>query len=185
MTRLATRAPQDLPQWHYDDVSDALLSGRVDLAAAWPGGWSSIREVDLPLVPSPYPAGTHRSVTYSGCHAWAIPKTCGDLQGATELVQRLSGHHVQALDAAGGSMCAHTDALASLEPVGEQDRLRLQLTQEAISSMMITYPSLRLFPSIEAAGATLISATLRGDISPADATTRLQHDARSVLRLGD
>ncbi len=42
---LAARAPRDLVDWHYDGVDAALLDGRVDAAAAWPGGFGAIRAV--------------------------------------------------------------------------------------------------------------------------------------------
>lgn len=34
LCRLATRAPADLVNWHYDQVDAALLDGRLDAAAA-------------------------------------------------------------------------------------------------------------------------------------------------------
>ncbi len=181
MKRLGQRAPRELPDWHYNDVSAALLDGRVDLAAAWPGGWSAIQASTLPLVPSRYPAGSRRSVSYSGCHAWAIPKTCGDVSGATALIERLCSTEVQALDASAGSMCAHINALQVVTPVNEVDSLRLQITRETISSMMITYPPLRLFPLIEDAGAQLVSAVLRGEVTPGEAAMRMQREAHHVL----
>src|SRR5204863_348716 len=72
---LARGAPADLADWHYDQVDAALLDGRVDCAAAWPGGCDAIRASALyeHLRPAIYPGG----VSYSGCHAWAIPTTCG------------------------------------------------------------------------------------------------------------
>ena len=88
LCRLAARAPDDLPEWHYDQVDAALLDGRVDAAAAWPGGFGAIRRAiagGRRLVPHPYPGG----VSYAGCHSWAIPTTCGDLdvaEGGQEVV---------------------------------------------------------------------------------------------------
>ena len=122
LCRLAARAPDDLVDWHYDEVDAALLGGRVDAAAAWPGAWGEIRASGAPLVPYLYPAGPARRVSYAGCHAWAIPRTCGDLDGAIALVERLLGAALQVVDAAGGSMCAHRDALAAVEPRGRGRR---------------------------------------------------------------
>ncbi|MDQ1374861.1 MAG: multiple sugar transport system substrate-binding protein, partial [Actinomycetota bacterium] len=69
---LAAKAPADLPEWHYDQVDDALLDGRVALAAAWPGATGPIRRSALAdrLAPAPYPAGPARQVSYAGCHSW-------------------------------------------------------------------------------------------------------------------
>lgn len=183
MQRLADRAPADLPNWHYDDVDRALLDGRVDLAAAWPGGWGAIRRSPLAdvLVPSAYPAGTARRVSYSGCHAWAIPTTCGDVEGATALVERLLGREAQALDAAGGSMCAHEEALAAVEPDGDVDAARLAITRATIAEAMITYPPLDRFPAIEDAAWSAIQRALRGELGPAAAVEAMQTAAERVL----
>jgi multiple sugar transport system substrate-binding protein len=177
MAELASRAPIDMPTWHYDDVDRALLNGRIDAAAAWPGGWTAIQSSGLPLRPSLYPGGAARRVSYSGCHAWAIPQSCGDLPGAVALVQRLCAYEAQMIDATGGSMCAHTDALRNVEPVSETDRLRIELTSETIRDMMITYPPLPYFPPIESAGASAITAVLQGRLSPADAAVSIQRAA--------
>jgi multiple sugar transport system substrate-binding protein len=182
MATLANRAPHQLPDWHYDDVDRALLAGTIDMAAAWPGGWAAIRACDLELVPSLYPAGTHRHVSYSGCHAWAIPQTCGDFVGAQALVQRLCSAPVHLIDAEAGSMCAHTTALSSVVPTNAVDRLRLELTQATIASSMITYPALARFPTIEDAGAALISTMLRERNKPAAAAHSMQRAAEAAWR---
>jgi len=180
---LAARAPGDLPQWHYDEVDAALLEGRVDAAGAWPGAWEQIRPAALAgeLVPHPYPAGAERRVTYSGCHAWAIPRTCGDLPGAVELVQRLIGADAQAVDARGGSICAHREALASVVPGSDVDRQRLDITRAMIDTAMITYPPLPRFPEVEDAGWAAINAALRGRLSPADAAGAIRTAAVAVV----
>jgi multiple sugar transport system substrate-binding protein len=183
LCRLASRAPRELPGWHYDDVDAALLDGRVDAAGAWPGAWGVIRAAGRPgaLVPHPYPAGPSRRVTYAGCHAWAVPRTCGDLDGALGLLDRLLGADAQSLDAAGGSICAHQSALAAVEPRDDVDRRRLEITRQMIDEAMITYPPLVRFPEIEDAGWSAIREALLGHHSPADATRAIQAAAEAVL----
>ena len=183
LCRLAAAAPADLPDWHYDDVDAALLDGRVDAAGVWPGGWGPIRDSPLAdrLSPHPYPSGPVRRATYSGCHSWAIPTTCGDLDAALALLHRLVGAEAQAIDAKGGSICAHSTALAAVEPDGDVDRRRLAITRQMIDEAMITYPPLARFPEIEDAGWAAIHAALRGEISPAVAAQRVQHVAEQVL----
>ena len=183
LCRLAARAPADLVDWHYDQVDAALLDGRVDAAAAWPGGWDAIRSSALAdrLVPYPYPAGPTRRVSYAGCHAWAIPNTCADLDGARQLLHRLSSEEMQAVDAAGGSMCAHRGALAAVEPQHDVDRRRLEITRQMIDEAMITYPPLVRFPEIEDAGWSAIRDALRGLHSPAEATRAIQAAAEQIL----
>jgi multiple sugar transport system substrate-binding protein len=182
LCRLAERAPRDLVDWHYDQVDAALLDGRLDAAAAWPGAWGSIRESPR-LVPHFYPSGPAQRVSYAGCHAWAIPHTCGAVDGAVELVRRLLGAELQAADAAGGNMCAHRDALARVAPVNDVDRQRLEITRRTIDEAMITYPPLERFPEIEDAGWTAIRDALRGNLTPGDAARTIQSTAELVLSL--
>jgi multiple sugar transport system substrate-binding protein len=183
LCRLAARAPTDLADWHYDGVDAALLDGRVDAAAAWPGGWGAIRDSDAAahLTPFLYPAGTARRVSYSGCHAWAIPTTCGDLDGAVALVTDLLGPEAQALDAAGGNMCAHVGALAAVEPENATDARRLGITRATIDAAMITYPALVRFPEIEDAGWSAIRDALVGRADARAATAAIQRAAEAVL----
>jgi len=184
LCRLAARAPDDLVDWHYDEVDRALLTGRVDAAAAWPGAWNAIRSSTLAgvLAPHLYPAGPSRRVSYAGCHAWAIPQTCGDLAGAVALVNRLLSADLQRVDAAGGNVCAHRAALADIPPAGDTDAGRLEITRRTIDEAMITYPPLVRFPEIEDAGWTAIRDALRGLHSPADAARAIQAEAQRQLR---
>ncbi len=181
---LAARAPADLVDWHYDDVDAALLDGRVDAAAAWPGGFGAIRASSLAerLQPHLYPTGPARRVSYSGCHAWAIPRTCGDLDGAVALLTRLIGADAQGVDAAGGNICAHRPALRAVEPQGELDRRRLAVTRGMIDDAMISYPPLARFPEIEDAGWSALRDALRGKYTAVQAVAAIQDAAEAVLR---
>lgn len=183
LVRLAQRAPDELSLWHYDDVDRALLDGRVDAAAMWPGAWGAISRSSIAdrLAPHLYPAGTQRRVSYSGCHGWAIPRTSQDLDGAVSLLHQLVGHDAQALDARGGTLCAHREALAALIPVDDTDRSRLEITQRTIENSMITYPPLAQFPAIEDAGWSVIHDVLEHRVSATEAGARIQHAAEAVL----
>ena len=183
LVALARRGPADLPTWHYDQVDAALLGGTVDAAAAWPGGWGPISRSQFAEVLSPhlYPAGSHRRVSYSGCHAWAIPTTCGDIGAALEVLHLLMSHEAQSVDAAGGNICAHEAALAAVQPVNDTDRRRLEITRRTIDEAMICYPPLAKFPAVEDAGWSAIQSALEGRLTPRDAVAAIQRSAESVL----
>ncbi|MEY2473122.1 MAG: multiple sugar transport system substrate-binding protein [Actinomycetota bacterium] len=173
---LAQRAPADLPDWHYDQVDAALLEGRVDCAAAWPGGYDAIAASSLykSLRPALYPGG----VSYSGCHAWAIPTTCADVDRAAEFVQQLSSFETQARES---GIPAHVEALAARTPRDAVDAERLAVTQQTIAEAMITYPHIEGFDAIENAGWQAINAAIRGEIDIPEATRRMQAAAEAVL----
>jgi multiple sugar transport system substrate-binding protein len=171
------RPPADLPTWHYDEVDAALLDGRIDAAGAWPGGYGAIRASSLPLTPHPYPGG----VSYAGCHSWAIPNTCADLDGARELVQRLAGFELGVLDGSGGTVPANVAAFATNEGADEIDARRLAITRETIAGGMLTYPPLERFPAVEDAGWQAINDALRGRRDPAEVPALIQTAAEAVL----
>lgn len=180
LCQLAAAAPAELSKWHYDGVDAALMSGAVVAAAAWPGSTSQLRAAPVELEPHPYPAGPVRRVTYSGCHSWAIPATCGDLDAAVALVTDLCSAEVQALDAATGSVCANLDAFAAVEPIDAIDARRLALTREAIATQMITYPPLAQFPEIEDPGWMALRDVLVGTCTPTSAVDRIAAAIASV-----
>ncbi len=188
---LAARAPDDLPQWHYDQVDAALLDSRVDAAGMWPGAWGAVRSAQIDtecgsgttrtLEPFRYPAGSARWVSYAGCHAWAVPTTCGDVPAATALLNTLMSAPTHALDAQGGSVCAHVGAFAAVEPVNETDQRRLEIITDTIEHAMITYPPHPRFPEVEDIGWHAIHDALCGRITAAAAVTAVQHHAERLL----
>ena len=184
LCRLGGLAPPDLPEWHYDQVDDALLEGRVDLAAAWPGGYGPIRASTIAdhLAPAPYLAGRATWVSYSGCHSWAVPSTCGDVEGAIALIELLTGADAAAHDARGGSIPAHVAALEDVVPAGPVDAERLAITRRTIADAMITYPPLVRFPEVEDAGWGALNAALRGELDPRATVAQIQQAAEDALR---
>lgn len=176
---LAARAPDDLADWHYDQVDAALLDGRVDCAAAWPGGYGAIRDSSLGEVlrAAPYLGGPAARVSYSGVHGWAIPTTCGDLDGAIDLVTRLCSAELHQREADAGGIPAHVAVLQS----GDPDDDRLRITRETIERHMITYPHLVRFPEVEDAGWGAIHDALIGTLTPAVAVQRIQIAAEAAL----
>lgn len=161
--------PDGITSWHYDEVDAALVAGVVDCAASWPGATTELRESAIggKLRPAPYPAGPLRRVSYSGCHGWAIPRTCGDLDRAVELVEKLCSPEFHTVEASLGGIPARTDVLGSIEPVDEIDAERLDVTRRTIAEAMITYPALERFPVLEDTGSAAITALLAGE-SPID-----------------
>lgn len=180
LQRLAAKAPEDLPSWHYDDVDEALLAGRVAMAAAWPGGYERIRRSGRydTLAPARYPGGK----SYSGCHGWAIPTTCGDVPAAVALLERLASLEAGRAEAAAGGIPAHTTALAEHEPADAVDAARLEVTVATIAGGMLTYPPLERFDEVEDAAWGALHDAVSGRCSPADAVIAMQRAAEEILR---
>lgn len=180
---LARNAPPELPDWHYDEVDAALGSGRIALAAAWPGATGALRAsaVGRELEPHPYLSGPLGLRSYAGCHAWAIPKTCGDLDAARALVERLCSAEAHLLEAASGAVCARVDVFAAERGRDEIDARRLDITRRTIADGMITYPALSRFPEIEDAGWGALHRALCGELDAGAALREVQSAAEHVL----
>lgn len=167
IVELGSRCPDGtdgITSWHYDEVDGALMAGLVDCAASWPGATSELRmsPVGGHLRPAPYPAGPVRRVSYSGCHGWAIPTTCGDPDGAIGLVERLCSADFHRIEASTGGIPARSDVLSSIEPIDDVDTERLDVIRSTIADAMITYPPLERFPTLEDTGSEAISRLLAG-----------------------
>ena len=183
LVALGRRAPADLPSWHYDQVDGALGAGRVALAAAWPGATAALRAsaAGPDLEPHPYLSGPLGLRSYAGCHAWAIPTTCGDLDGALRLVERLCSAEANALEAASGAVCAHVAAFAAVRPADEIDARRLAITRDTIADGMIMYPPLVRFPAVEDAGWSALHRALLGTLDSTAALDTMQAAAAATL----
>jgi len=180
---LARHAPRALPDWHYDQVDAALGTGQVALAAAWPGATASLRAAEhgAHLEPHPYLAGPLGLRSYAGCHSWAIPTTCGDLDGARRLVERLCSAEANGLEAASGAVCAHVDVFAAVRGRDDLDARRLAITRRTIADGMVTYPPLVRFPEVEDAGWGALQRAVRGEIDADAALAEMQRAAERVL----
>ena len=181
---LARRAPAELPSWHYDQVDDALGSGRVALAAAWPGATrSAVRRAGRGRTSSRIPISPARSA-------------CARTPAATR-------GRFRAPAATSTARCAWSNACARPRPTrsrrraarsartsrhsrpcgprDERDARRLAITRATIADGMITYPPLVRFPAVEDAGWTAIHRALRGELEPAAALDSMQSAAAAAL----
>jgi multiple sugar transport system substrate-binding protein len=183
LVRLAKNAPPGLCDWHYDQVDEALGAGRVALAAAWPGGTRALlaSPVGDDLEPHPYLSGSLGLRSYAGCHAWAIPRSCGDLDGALRLLERLGSVEAHALEASSGAVCARADVFGALRGADARDARRLEITRDTVAHGMLTYPPLARFPEVEDAGWGALQRALRGEIDARAALEEMQSAAVRVL----
>ena len=181
LVQLASRAPDALTGWHYDDVDGALARGDVAVAAAWPGATATLRAARPGLEPHTYLAGPDGVRSYAGCHGWGIPRTCADRDAAVALLEVLSSAAAHAQEARSGAVCAHVEVFAGVEPLDAVDARRLEITRATIATGMITYPPLTDFPAVEDAGWGAIRAALRDEVSAEAALRALQADAESAL----
>src|SRR5215210_3794850 len=148
-------APEETPEWHYDDVAACFRDGRAAMSTDWPGGFYTYEEegsavadrFDLAL----YPEGRAGRFIYAGCHTFAIPTTVRDRHAALALLRFLSSRESQTYEASLGTLPAREDSLEdarSEAPAGSLAARRWDLLEEAKGAALIP-PKHENYPAVE------------------------------------
>lgn len=148
-------APEETPEWHYDEVAACFREGRAAMSTDWPGGFYTYEEqgsavadrFDLAL----YPQGRAGRFIYAGCHTFAIPNTVRDRPAALALLRFLTSRESQALEARLGTLPAREDSLEDAQaaaPNGSLAARRWSLLEEAKEAALIP-PKHPNYPAVE------------------------------------
>jgi multiple sugar transport system substrate-binding protein len=148
-------APEETPEWHYDEVAACFREGRAAISTDWPGGFYTYEEegsavagrFDLAL----YPEGRAGRFIYAGCHTFAIPNTVRDRPAALALLRFLTSRESQAREARLGTLPAREDSVEdarSADPEDSQAARRWSLLDEAKESVLIP-PKHPNYPVVE------------------------------------
>ncbi len=148
-------APEETPEWHYDEVAACFREGRAAISTDWPGGFYTYGEegsavgdrFDLAL----YPEGRAGRFIYAGCHTFAVPNTVRDRPAALALLRFLASRESQAYEARLGTLPAREDSLEDARaaaPDGSLAARRWSLLEEAKAAALIP-PKHPNYPAVE------------------------------------
>jgi multiple sugar transport system substrate-binding protein len=149
-------APEETPEWHYDEVAACFREGRAAMSTDWPGGFYTYEDPEQSAVVGSYdvalyPEGRAGLHIYSGCHTFAIPGTVRDRPAAVELLRFLTSRESQAFEARLGTLPARNDSLGDARagaPPGSLAERRWGLLQEAQEAALIP-PKHENYPAVE------------------------------------
>jgi multiple sugar transport system substrate-binding protein len=149
-------APEETPEWHYDEVAACFREGRAAMSTDWPGGFYTYEDPEQSAVVGSYdvalyPEGRAGLHIYSGCHTFAIPRTVRDRPAAVELLRFLTSRESQAFEARLGTLPARNDSLGDVRaeaPLGSLAERRWGLLQEAQEAALIP-PKHENYPAVE------------------------------------
>jgi multiple sugar transport system substrate-binding protein len=138
-------APEETPDWHYDEVAACFREGRAAMSTDWPGGFYTYEDPETSAVAGSYdvalyPEGEAGRYIYSGCHTFAIPGTVRDRPAAVELLRFLTSRESQAFEARLGTLPARNDSLGDARaeaPAGSLAERRWGLLEEAQEAALI------------------------------------------------
>ncbi|MGC4106828.1 MAG: extracellular solute-binding protein [Thermomicrobiales bacterium] len=161
--------PPAMLDWDFGDVTQAFLRGEVGMVGDWPSSLPTIADPAVSaaagdMVCSLYPSGPAGRFIYSGSHSFAITRACRDIPAAKDLLLALTSAEGQVIEARAGSLSTRSDvaAIIDTETTDPEKRAWLALLDETMVCSMLSYPSLRSYPRIEAIGYEAISGALRG-----------------------
>ena len=149
-------APEETPNWHYDEVAACFREGKAAMATDWPGGFYTFEDPNQSEIVNRfevalYPEGLAGRFIYSSSHTFAIPQTVRDRTAAVELLHFLTSRESQAFEARLGTLPARSDALqdarADTAPGSLAER-RWGLLEEAQREALLP-PKHQNYPAVE------------------------------------
>jgi multiple sugar transport system substrate-binding protein len=152
----ARAAPEETPDWHYDEVAACFREGKAAMSTDWPGGFYTYEDPDQSAVVGSYdvalyPKGSAGRFIYSSSHTFAIPGTVRDRAAAVELQRFLTSRESQAFEARLGTLPARNDSLRDARaeaPAGSLAERRWGLLEEAQEAALIP-PKHPNYPAVE------------------------------------
>lgn len=169
-------APEETPNWHYDEVAASFRDGKAAMSTDWPGGFYMYEDPEESAVAGRYdvalyPEGSAGRFIYSSSHTFAVPNTVRDRQASISLLRFLTSRESQAYEASLGTLPARTDALADVQATvqgGSLAERRWKFLKEAAESALIP-PKHENYPAVEDAIWEGIREALVGDKSVEEA----------------
>ena len=182
-------APEETPNWHYDEVAACFRGGRAAMSTDWPGGFYTYvdaggSEVAGRFDVALYPEGSAGRHVYAGSHSFAIPTSVRDRPAALELLRFLTSRKSQAHEARLGTLPGRGDALedASAE-AGSLAWRRWELLERTRGAALVP-PKHPNYPAVEDAIWKGIREALVGNKDVAGALRDTQEAAGRAARGG-
>ena len=177
--------PEDLPRWHFDEVSAAFRRGEAAMVADWPGsdylyadpGTSAVADrTGLARLPG---GASGRRAAYAGCHSFAVPKAARNREGALALLHFFTSLESQVDEAGRGSLPVRHSAFEAMREEAKADprqAQRLQLLTQTSEDLIIP-PRFATYPACEDAIWHGLQKAMTGLLSPPDAV----HEAAGAV----
>jgi multiple sugar transport system substrate-binding protein len=183
-------APEETPDWHYDEVAACFRRGKAAMSTDWPGGFYTYEDPDQSEVTDRfdvalYPEGRAGRFVYSSSHTFAIPSTVRDRPAALELLRFLTSRESQAFEANLGTLPARGDALQEARSAAEPGSLaerRWDLLEQAEEVALIP-PKHQNYPAVEDAIWQGIREALLGNKSVEEALEETEEAARRAAEV--
>jgi len=182
--------PEELPRWHYDEVSEAFRVGHAAMVCDWPGSHYLYKEprhcafadrVGLALLPA---GPSLRRAAYAGCHSFAVTRDAPNRRGGVELLRFLTSPKAQWTEARRGAMPVRASALAQIRAEVQADASaahRFDLLTQTTEFLIIP-PRFSAYPACEDALWRSLQKAMTGFLSPAAAIREAFVEVEEIVR---
>lgn len=182
--------PEDVTDWHYDEVAQCFRDGKAAMTTDWPGSFATYKDPTMSKVRdrfavSIYPVGpTGERWVYAGGFSYAIPKSCKDREGALALMRFLLSDEMQYEEAKRGAIPVKNIARARIREEatpGSMEERRLIMLERTVNESLLIPPKLAKYPVVEDALWKALQDGFTGRVSTRDALLEAAEQIRHVL----
>jgi multiple sugar transport system substrate-binding protein len=181
--------PDELPRWHYDEISAAYRRGQAAMVADWPGSDYLYAEPRHSVVAdrtglARLPGGFGgRRAAYAGCHSFAIPRSARNREGAALLLRFLTSPDSQVDEARRGALPVRRSAFDTMRGEAKGDprkEQRLELLSDT-SEDLIVPPRFAAYPDCEDAIWQGLQKAMTGVLPPKAAVEEAARACAAVV----
>ncbi|MBD2862680.1 ABC transporter substrate-binding protein [Paenibacillus oceani] len=181
--------PAEVPNMHYDEVSNAFRSGSCAMAADWPGYYGLYGNPETSRVSGLFDIGllpcgpTGDRGVYAGSMSFGLPKGAPHKQEALRLLKYVTSADVQRIDLRNGHVPVRNSLMARLDDdarAGTLELKRLTLLRETLDRYMIIPPRFEAYPMAEDIIWGRIREALLGKLTPETAVTMAAAEIRGL-----
>ncbi|MCJ8013510.1 extracellular solute-binding protein [Paenibacillus sp. KQZ6P-2] len=182
--------PANLPDMHYDEVSESFRNGDSLMVADWPGYFGLLSDpacqvancYGLALLPK---GSTGKRAVYCGSHSFAVTTASCNPQKAVQLLKYLTSPERQMIDADSGHVPVRfsvMDRQKGISQPGTIEALRWQFLEETMAKSVVIPPKFAEYPETEDILWNALRACIKGDLSEEQALKQAEDEINMIVR---
>ena len=183
--------PDEVPDWHYDEVAQFFREGKAAMTTDWPGSFATYKDSTISKVKDRfavniYPIGpSGKRWVYAGGFSYAIPQSCQDREGALALMRFLLSDQMQYAEAKRGAIpvkkVARQRIRQETQP-GSMEEERLIMLEQTVNESLLIPPKFAEYPLIEDVLWTFLQDGYTGKTSIKEALRKAANKIKQILK---
>ena len=182
--------PEEVPDWHYDEVAQCFRDGKAAMTTDWPGSFATYNDPAVSQVADKfavniYPVGpSGERWVYAGGFSYAVPKSCRDREGALALMRFLLSDQMQYEEAKRGAIPVKKSAAKRIREEarpGSMEEGRLLMLEQTVSESLLIPPKFVKYPLVEDALWQSLQDGFTGRISTKEALQKAAGEIQQLL----